>query len=130
MKRPANSRLKRQLKTMSADELVNLFRDYALEQDKAMLYGEQAKVNRLVWKLKDIADELKSRTGDQRSALLSLYDHRNAQVRVNAIKATLAVAPQKARQALETLASSNEFPAAGEAGMSIVALDRGIFKPR
>jgi hypothetical protein len=114
---------------MSADELVNLFCDYGLQQDDAMLGGEQAKVNRLVWKLKDIADELKSREGDQRSALLSLYGHPNAQVRVNAIKATLAVAPEQARQALEVLANSKEFPAAGEAGMSIVALDRGIFKP-
>jgi hypothetical protein len=120
---------KQNLRDMPTQALVDLFRDYALEQDTAMLYGEQAKVNRLVWKLKDIADELKSRAGDQRSALLCLYDHRNAQVRVNAIKATLAVAPAKARQALEALANSNEFPAAGEAGMSIVALDRGIFRP-
>ncbi|MBV9394805.1 MAG: DUF2019 domain-containing protein [Methylobacteriaceae bacterium] len=120
---------KQNLKTMSTAALVDLFRDYSLEQDTAMIYGEQPKVNRLVWKLKDVADELKSRIGDQRSGLLTLYDHRNAQVRVNAIKATLAVAPQKARAALETLANSKEFPAAGEAGMSIVALDRGIFKP-
>ncbi|MBV9065729.1 MAG: DUF2019 domain-containing protein [Methylobacteriaceae bacterium] len=117
------------LKNMPSAALVDLFRDYAVEQDTAMLYGEQAKVNRLVWKLKDIADELKSREGDQRSALISLYEHRNPQVRVNAIKATLAVAPEKARQALELLANSNEFPAAGDAGMAIVALDRGIFKP-
>lgn len=117
------------LDRMNADELVNLFCDYGLQQDDAMLGGEQAKVNRLVWKLKDIADELKSREGDQRSALLSLYAHPNAQVRVNAIKATLAVAPEQARYALEVLANSKEFPAAGEAGMSIIALDRGIFKP-
>jgi Domain of unknown function (DUF2019) len=73
MKQPANPRLKQQLKKMPVDELVGLFRQYVLEQDEAMLGEEHAKVNRLVWKLKDVGDELKSREGDQRSALLSLY---------------------------------------------------------
>jgi hypothetical protein len=129
MKQPANPRLKQQLKKMSVDELVGLFRQYALEQDEAMLGEEHAKVNRLVWKLKDVGDELKSREGDQRSALLSLYNHRNAQVRLHAIRATLALAPDIARQALEALANSKEYPTSGDAGMTIWALDQGIFKP-
>ena len=78
---------------MSVDELVELFRDFALEQDEALLRGEQRCVNALFWKLQDIAEELKSREGDQRSALMGLYDDTNAQVRVKAIKSTLAVAP-------------------------------------
>src|SRR5947199_6560858 len=97
----------RSLKSVSTDELVDKFTTFALEQDEAMLCGEQANVNKLFWKLAAITDELKSRPGDQRTALLRLYDHSNAQVRVKAIKATLAVAPQAARRALETLASSN-----------------------
>jgi hypothetical protein len=117
------------LKRMGTDELTNLFRDYALRQDDAMLGGEQAKVNRLVWDLKEIVDELKAREGDQRAALLKLYAHPNAQVRLNAIKATLAVAPKAGRNALEALASSKEYPASGDAGMTVWALDQGIFKP-
>jgi hypothetical protein len=73
--------------------------------------------------------ELKARDGDQRRALLKLYDHPNAQVRLKATKATLAVAPEVARRMLETIAESREFPQAGEAGMSIDNLDAGIFKP-
>lgn len=73
--------------------------------------------------------ELKARNGDQRRALLELYDHPNAQVRLKATKATLAVAPEAARHMLETIAASNDFPQAGEAGMSIRNLDAGIFKP-
>jgi hypothetical protein len=119
----------RSLKSLSTDELVGRFTTSALQQDEALLCGEQANVNRLFWDLAAIADELKSRPGDQRSVLLRLYDHPNAQVRVKAIKATLAVAPDEGRRALEALANSNDFPAAGEAGMSIVALDRGIFRP-
>jgi hypothetical protein len=45
------------------------------------------------------------------------------------MKATLAVAPETARRALEGLAASREFPQAGDAGMSLINLDRGIFKP-
>jgi hypothetical protein len=76
-----------------------------------------------------VEDELKARDGDQRRELLSLYNHPNAQVRLNAIKATLAVAPEFARRALRTLADSREYPQAGDAGMSLWNLERGIFKP-
>jgi hypothetical protein len=76
-----------------------------------------------------IEDELKARTPDQRPMLLNLYDHPNAQVRLNAMKATLAVAPATARRNLEALATSLDFPQAGDAGMTLYALDRGIFKP-
>jgi hypothetical protein len=77
----------------------------------------------------DVEEELKARDGDQRRALLDLYDHPNAQVRLNAAKATLAVAPESARRMLQTMADSREFPQAGDAGMTLDSLDRGIFKP-
>jgi hypothetical protein len=118
------------LKKQRVDSLVALFRTHALEQEQAMLYGNQAKVNDLYWQLKAVREELRSREGDQRSALLRLYDDPSPQVRVKAIKATLAVAPEKARPALESLANSKEYPASGEAGMSIWALEEGIFKPK
>ena len=76
-----------------------------------------------------VEDELKARDGDQRRELLSLYNHPNAQVRLNAVKATLAVAPEPARRALQAIADSREYPQAGDAGMSIWNLERGIFKP-
>jgi hypothetical protein len=117
------------LQEVPMDDLVQRFRDLALAQDEALLRGEQAKVNRLFWQLEAVEEELKSRPGDRRSALFRLYDDPNAQVRVKAIKATLAVAPETARRALEALANSKEYPASGEAGMSVWALDQGIFKP-
>lgn len=51
------------------------------------------------------------------------------QVRLKAAKNTLAVAPQAARETLEAIANSHEFPQAGEAGMSLWNLDQGVFKP-
>lgn len=113
---------------MSVDQLVDLYTALALEQDNALLGNEIVEVNKLYDRLKEIEVELKGRPGDQRHSLLRLYDHPNPQVRVKAIKATLAVTP-KARKALQMLANSHEYPQAGEAGMSIRALNDGVFKP-
>jgi hypothetical protein len=117
------------LKGITNDELVERFAALASAQDDALLENDLPKVNRLFWQLAAIEDELKARPGDQRGALLRLYDHPLAQVRLKAVKATLAVAPELARRMLQTIADSKEYPAAGEAGMSIDNLHRGIYKP-
>jgi Domain of unknown function (DUF2019) len=117
------------LQRMNDDELVKHFTSLALEQDEALLDSDISKVSRLYWRLKSVEAELKGREGDQRRALLKLYDYPNAQVRLKATKATLAVAPEAATRMLETIPGSREFPQAGEAGMSIYNLDAGIFKP-
>jgi hypothetical protein len=41
----------------------------------------------------------------------------------------LGVTPEGARALIEAIASSRKFPQAGDAGMTLDALDRGIFKP-
>ena len=116
--------------TLSSRDLLILFCRNAIDQDTALLEDRISKVNALIWEMEAIADELKSRDGDQRIVLLELYDHPNAQVRVKAIKATLAVAPRQSRAALEALAASREYPPSFEAGMTINALDKGIFTPK
>ena len=117
------------LQDMSVSELVEWFVAIALEQDKALLMNEIAKVNRLFDRLEAVEAELKARDNDQRRALLRLYDHSNAQVQLKAAKATLAVASLEARSKLKAIADSHEQPQAGEAGMSLWNLERGIFKP-
>jgi uncharacterized protein DUF2019 len=121
--------MSRNLQKKNVDELVDLFASVSLAQDEALLDDDLSKVNRLFLELEAIEAELKRREGDQRTSLLRLYEHPNAQVRVKAVKATLAVAPRAAREKLEAIANSREYPQAGEAGMSIRALDEGIFKP-
>lgn len=118
-----------QLQSQTVDELVQHFAAIALKQDEALLENEISKVSRLYWQLKAVEAELKVRGGDQRRALLRLYDHPNAQVRLKAAKATLAIAPQLGREMLEEISQSGECPQAGEAGMSIYNLDAGIYKP-
>jgi hypothetical protein len=117
------------LQDMTVDQLVQRFVTIALDQDRALLRREHARFNRLFDEMEAVESELKARDGDQRQALLSLYDHPNTQVRVKAVKATLAVAPEPALRQLKEIADSRKYPQAGEAGMSLLNLERGIFKP-
>jgi hypothetical protein len=112
------------------DQLVQLFSELSVQQDMALLSNEQRQVNRLFWKIDAIEEELKSRPGDQRSSLLPLYNHKNMQVRLKAAHATLAITPPIARALLEAIEASGWQPQAGDAGMSILNLDRGIYKPK
>jgi hypothetical protein len=50
-------------------------------------------------------------------------------LRLTAANSTLAIAPEAARSTLEAVASSGWQPQAGHNGMSLWALDKGIFKP-
>jgi hypothetical protein len=114
---------------MTTKELVDRFAAIGLAQDQALLGGEIAKFNRLFEQMAGVANELKARDGDQRTALMTLYDYPNMQVRLKAAIHTLAVAPVAARQQLEAIAETHWMPQAGDAGMSLSNLDIGIFKP-
>ena len=117
------------LPRLSVPQLVDLFARIGVEQDKAEKVDDRAKRRRLPYEMHAVQAELKSRPGDQRRALLPLYDHPNMQVRLMAAKYTLAVAPPDARRMIEWIAASNWFPYAGDAGMCLLMLDRGKFVP-
>ncbi len=114
---------------LGTEELVNLFAKIAIQQDDALLGNEIGRFNRLFDQMAAVKNELKARPGDQRRLLCSLYDHPNAQVRLKAAVATLAVEPIAARSVLEAIASSRKFPQAGDAGMTLDGLDNGEFVP-
>lgn len=118
------------LPDMTNDQLVERFVEIAVQQEEALLRDEIAKFNKLFSQMNAVDQELRSRPGDQRRLLLRLYDHPNVQVRLKAAKKTVAIAPDDARAVLESIASSRKFPRAGEAGLSLVNLDSGVFKPR
>lgn len=119
----------KRIQNLSDDELVDRFVEISLAQDLALLRSEVAKFNRLFDRKTTLLNELKSRKGDRRRLLLSLFNHPNAQVRLNAAKATLAVEPDAARTMLHAIEDSKEFPQAGNAGMCLWTLEEGIFKP-
>jgi hypothetical protein len=114
---------------MTVEQLVARFIEIGEAQDDALLDSEIARFNRLYDEKVLVLDKLRGRDGDQRKVLIKLYDHPNMQVRLNAAKATLAVAPAAARRTLEQIAKRKELPQGGDAGMSLRNLDRGIFKP-
>jgi cytochrome c oxidase assembly protein Cox11 len=114
---------------MTVEQLAEQFAAITLDQDRAIRTDDNAKYNRLFRQMRVVEETLKGRPGDQRRALIQFYDHANAQVRLAAAKATLAVAPDAARRLLRAIADSNDNPQIGDAGMCLVALDRGIFKP-
>ena len=116
------------LKEITVPQLVERFTACALGQFKAELYGETEKYNRLYDEIVAIKQELKSRAGDQRRALVPLFTHPNPQVRLMAAQWALAVAPVTARQALQDLSDRNIYPQAAYARQSLMALDRSDSK--
>jgi hypothetical protein len=117
------------LDNLTVEQLVERFTSITLDQDRALRSSNHGRFNRLFDDMEAVKQELQSRNGDQRRALLPLYDHPNPQVRLKAAKATLAVAPETALKMLRTIAESREYPQAGEAGISLDNLKDGIFKP-
>lgn len=118
------------LKDSTIEELVERFAAIALEQDEAIQWNDNARFNRLYSQMDAVVKELKSRQGDQRRALIPLYNYRNLQVRLKAAIATLAVVPEAARTVLQMIREDYiEYPQGGDAGMILRGLDDGSFTP-
>jgi len=117
------------LEAVTVAELVERYAAAGIDEDKAETEDDLPKRNWLCLQMEAIAKELKRRPGDQRRALLVLYSHPNIEVRLMAAKRTLAIAPIEARKMIESIAESNRFPYAGDAGMCLEMLDQGVFVP-
>jgi hypothetical protein len=117
------------LKKLATTDLMLLFEKLCIEQYDAMEREEQARVNRLVWRIHDLETELKSRPGDQRYELKKLFGHPNMQVRLSAAQANLAVDYASARRELQEIKDSKWYPQAMDAGMTLYFLDSGEYKP-
>jgi len=117
------------LSGQTVTQLVEQFRVLALAKSQAIDEGNNAKYNRLYWELEAIEKALKAREGDQRRALVPLYDDPNPQVRLDAAMATLVVFPIESRAALQMIIDRNEFPQAGDAGFTLLYLKEGRFTP-
>ena len=117
------------LDKLSVPELVEQFTSACLAQFEAERKSNIKEQNKHITYWMAISAELKARPGDQRSALLKLYDYPNLQVRLTAARLTLAIAPTTARQVIQAIADSRKYPQAGDAGMCLSAIELGIFKP-
>jgi hypothetical protein len=114
---------------MPSETLVERFVEISLSQDEALLWDKIGKYNSLYDQATAVLEELKSRPGDHRCKLLALYGHENAQVRLNAAHATLALDRERAVELLQTIADSRRYPQAADAGSALTNLELGIYKP-
>ena len=117
------------LSNMTVTQLVDRFIILGLQQDQAMLNYNSAEFNRLFDEREALEEELKKRPGDQRQALLPLLNHPNAQVRLISAIATLALAPEAARQTLQVISDRQEYPQAADARGMMRALREGAYIP-
>ena len=117
------------LSDLTTQQLVDNFLALAIARGEAIMGFENAKANRLYWRIDAIKKELRTREGDQRRLVSTFYSHRDPQVRLEAAMATLAIFPEQARAVLQLIMDRSEFPQAGDAGFTLLCLDRGEFKP-
>lgn len=122
-------RQRKNFSSLSNAEIVDLFERLCIEQYDAMEGDEQARVNRLVWRIHDLETELKSRPGDQRYELKKLFGHPNMQVRLSAAQANLSVDYASARREIQEIKDSKWYPQAMDAGMTLYFLDTGEYVP-
>lgn len=117
------------LEKLTVDQLVERFAEIGVAQDQALLYDEIGKFNRLFDQMHAVDIELRARGPAARLALLRLLDHPNMQVRLEAAKWSLGVAPMAARKVIEEVKNSHSFPQAMDVGMTLRNLEAGVFKP-
>jgi hypothetical protein len=110
-------------------ELLARFEKLCVEQYNALDRQEYAAFNRRYDRIQAIEDELKSRPGDQRRILMTLFGHPNMQVRLTAARANLAIDYPAARREIQDIADSKWGPQCLDAGMTLINLDNGIYRP-
>ncbi len=117
------------LSCLPDSELLARFEKLCVEQYDALDRQEYAAFNRRYDRIQAIEDELKSRPGDQRRILMTLFGHPNMQVRLTAARANLAVDYPAARREIQDIADSKWGPQCGDAGMTLINLDNGVYRP-
>lgn len=117
------------LGALSNEEIVKRFEKLCIEQYDAMDREERGRVNRLVWRIHHLVMELKSRPGDQRRLLRRFFGHSNMQVRLSAAHANLAIDYPAARREIQDIANSKWEAQCLDAGMTLINLDNGIYRP-
>lgn len=117
------------LKKLTLEQLLERYVAIGLAEEDEVLYGDASGYNKLFRKEQAVVDELQSRRGDQRRLLQTLYQHESSWVRISAVKNSLVFAPEEGRRVLQEIVSSTRQPYAGDAGMALSALDKGIFVP-
>ncbi|WP_025029624.1 DUF2019 domain-containing protein [Nitratireductor aquibiodomus] len=111
---------------VSVDKMLQRFIELSLTQHGALLYLETGPYNRAYMKIKKLVEELEARPGDQRHALIDLFDHPNPQVRLNAAKYAHPLFPEESIQVVQSIIDAKKYPQEAHARS---ALDYLMFGP-
>jgi hypothetical protein len=117
------------LQTLETAQLVDRFAAIGVSQYRAKDAEDDGEYKRLFYQMDDIQKELKKRPGDQRRALVKLFDYPNMQVRLMAAQYSLAVVPEAARRAIEAIAASTWAPQCYDARVCLRMLREGTYIP-
>jgi hypothetical protein len=122
--------MSQQYRDATMPELVDLFGSVTTEQCEASWLLQTPRYTCLYRRMEAVTEELRSRDGDRRRALMPLLHSENVQVRMMAAHVLLAIAPAEARTARESVRDSGIMPQVAEARMSLRSLDEGTYVPR
>jgi hypothetical protein len=103
------------LAPLSIDELVNLFQQNAIEQDRVIFKEQVSKYKKVFAESDAISAELNERGPDALRALTRLYNDPNMQVRLQAARSTVDVAPAEAQSVLLDIARFGHVPQSANA---------------
>jgi hypothetical protein len=117
------------LANLTDDELVTSFEGWARARVKAVIDCDATAATHSYRKLDAVDRELRTRGLRARGKLLVLLDHPELPVRYYAAKRLLALEPDRARSIIEDTKAGPFDSLALDAGMTLRALDEGIFKP-
>jgi hypothetical protein len=116
--------MKRHSSRRDADDLLIEFAFLCIEQGKALelLKGESA-VKSLGKRILEIETELRKRPNSERMRLIRLFVHSNPWVRFHAAEGCIDLVPAEAREQVQRIADSGDYPVAGHAGMFLSLYD-------
>ena len=117
------------LSKLSDDELVDSFESWALAHGKAVVDGDVPAANRTYKKLDAVNKAVKTRGLEARKQLFKLLDHPEFSVRFYTAKSIFALNPVRARAVIDDVVARGPDSLRLAAGMTLQALDDGIFKP-
>ena len=108
--------------------LITMFANAARQMGVAVLDSDSRRANRAFGRMDAVDRELRARGKAVHEQLVSLLAHENRFVRYYAAKVLLAIVPDRAREVIEENARLWFDAIAGDAGMTLLALERGLYK--
>jgi HEAT repeat protein len=112
---------KLKVESMTTDQLIAQFADYALAQDKVM-YDHARLYNAILPKMEVVEDELRRRGVYEQ--LQTLFTHENMTVRLESARRLMTIMPEQVRPIFAQIQKSGQYPWAARAAGQLGYLDR------